>query len=74
MVQFQFLLVTDCISKTKSMSREKCGILPKGQKYLRKYVCSSLAVAMQRLHDSYPRKPTIAMQRFRNRKYIDGDN
>jgi hypothetical protein len=34
------------------MSREKCGILPKGPTYLRKYVWSSLAVARQRLHDS----------------------
>jgi hypothetical protein len=36
----------------KSISREKCGILPKEPKYLRKYVCSRLAVARQRVHDS----------------------
>jgi hypothetical protein len=40
-------------------------------------VCSSLAVTRQRVHDSYPPKPTmrnclIARQRFRNHGYIDG--
>jgi hypothetical protein len=43
----------------ESISREKCGILPKGPKYLRKYVCSSLAVSRQQVHDSYPWKPTM---------------
>jgi hypothetical protein len=32
---------TDCISIMKSISREICGILPKGPKYFRKYVCSA---------------------------------
>jgi hypothetical protein len=32
---------------------------PQRLKYLRKYVCSSLAVARQRVYDSYPRKPTM---------------
>jgi hypothetical protein len=52
-------LLSDCISIRKSISREKCDILPKGLKYLRKYVCSSLAIARQRVHDSYPLKPTM---------------
>jgi hypothetical protein len=43
----------DCIRK--SISREKCGILAKGPKY----VYSSLAVARQRVHNSYPRIPTM---------------
>jgi hypothetical protein len=36
-----------------------CGILTKGPKYLRKYVCTSLAIARQLEHDSYPWKPTM---------------
>jgi hypothetical protein len=54
----------------KSISRKKCGILLKGPKCLRKYVCSSLAVARQRAHDSLLK----ATQRFRNHGYIDGNN
>jgi hypothetical protein len=51
---------------------EKCGILPKGPKYIRKYVCSSLAIARQRVHDSYPRKPTMrnSYQLFGNQEVI----
>jgi hypothetical protein len=59
MVYFHFTLLPDCISIRKSISRDKCGILPKGPKDLRKYVCYSLAVARQWVHDSYQRKPTI---------------
>jgi hypothetical protein len=54
-----FPLLPDCISIRKSVSREKRGILFKGPKYLRKYVCSILAVSRQRVRDSYPRKPTM---------------
>jgi hypothetical protein len=36
---------------------------------LRKYVCSSLVVARQRVHDSYPRKPTM-----RNCLYLGNDS
>jgi hypothetical protein len=75
-VSFPFL--PDCISIRKSISREKCGILPKGPKYLRKYVCFSLAVARQRVHDSSSEanneKLLIAGQRLRNHEYIDGNN
>jgi hypothetical protein len=58
-VSFHFPLLPDCISIRTSISREKFGILPKGPKYLRKYVCSRLGVARQR---------------FRNHGHIDGNN
>jgi hypothetical protein len=57
--EFHFPLLLYCISIRKSISREKCGILPKGPKYLRKYVCSSVAIARQWVHDSYPWKLTM---------------
>jgi hypothetical protein len=57
MIYFHFPLLLDCIRK--SISRQKCGILPKVPKYLRKHVCSRLAVARLRVHDSYPRKSTM---------------
>jgi hypothetical protein len=56
---------------------EKCGILSKGPKYLRKYVCSTLAVARQRVHDSWEtnnEELLVARQRFRNHGYIDGNS
>jgi hypothetical protein len=64
------------------MSREKCGILPKGPKYMRKYgymyVCSSLDIARQRVHDSSAETSNeellITRQRFRNHGYIDGSD
>jgi hypothetical protein len=78
MVQFHFHLLPDCISIRKSISRETCGVLPKGPKYLRKYVCSSLAVARQRVHDSSAETNNeeflIARQRLRNQGYIDGND
>jgi hypothetical protein len=78
MVQFHFPLLPDCISIRKSISRGKYGILPKVPKYLRKYVCSSLAVARQRVHNSSTETNNeellIARQRFRNHGYIDGNN
>jgi hypothetical protein len=45
MAYFHFPLLPDCISTRKSISRQKCGILPKGPKYLRKYVCTWLISA-----------------------------
>jgi hypothetical protein len=75
-IEFHFPLLRDGIKK--SISREKCGILSKGPKYLRKYVCFSLAVARQRVYDSSAdtnnQELLIARQRFRNHGYIDGNN
>jgi hypothetical protein len=73
-----FLSFTWLYNVRKSISWEKCGILSKGPIYLRKYVCSSLAFARQRIHDSSAETNSeellIARQRFRNYGYIDGKN
>jgi hypothetical protein len=52
--------------------------LERRPKYLRKYVCSSLAVVRQRVHDSSAETNNdellIDRQRFRDNDYIDGNN
>jgi hypothetical protein len=71
------ITVTTELNLRKSISTEKCGILSKGPKYVRKYVCSSLAVARQRVYDSSTETNNedllISRQRFHNHGYIDNN-